>query len=230
MILGGTFDMIRFAAAGLILLSAGAASAQSRPSDSLAVGVNAGTPGAGVQIEARFGPIFVLRGGVETLGYDFDASYDDVDYGGRFDFDTVSGFIDLHPLANAFTISGGAYLGPREIGLDATPSAPVNLGGQTFTPAQVGTLTGKIKLKDVAPYLGLGFDNTFTGSGRWGFRATAGVAWSEKPEVTLDSSGGTLSNDPAFRARLAQEAGSIQSDAEDYGLFPVVQVGLNYRF
>jgi hypothetical protein len=224
--------MIRIAtaAAGLILLSAGAASAQSRSTDTLAIGVNAGTTGGGVQIEARFGPIFVLRGGVETLGYDFDASYDDIDYGGRFDFDTVSGFVDLHPLANAFTISGGAYIGPRSIGLKATPSSPVTLGGQTFTPGQVGTLTGEIKLKDVAPYLGLGFDNTFTGSGRWGVRATAGVAWSDQPEVSLDSSGGTLSNDPAFRARLAQEAESIQSDAEHYGLFPVVQIGLNYRF
>jgi hypothetical protein len=222
---------ITVAATGLILLSAGAVSAQSRPSDdSLAIGVNAGTPGAGVQVEARFGPIFVLRGGVETLGYDFDASYDDVDYGGRLDFDTISAFVDLHPLANAFTVSGGAYIGPRSVAIEATPSAPVTLGGQTFSPAQVGTLSGEIKLKDVAPYLGVGFDNTFTGAGRWGFRATAGVAWSEKPEVSLDSSGGTLSNDPAFRARLAQEAGNIQSDAEDYGLFPVVQVGLNYRF
>lgn len=223
--------MIRFAAAGLILLSAGTASAQSGMSgDSLAIGINGGTTGGGIQVEASFGPIFVLRGGAESLGYDFDASHDDVDYSGRFDFDTVSGFIDLHPLANAFTLSGGVYVGPRSIGLEATPTAPVTVGGQTFTPSQVGTLSGEIKLKTVAPYLGLGFDNTFSGAGRWGFRATAGVAWSEKPEVTLDSSGGSLSNDPVFRERLAQEAESIQADAENYGLFPVVQVGLNYRF
>ncbi|CAN5395602.1 hypothetical protein BH10PSE2_BH10PSE2_12960 [soil metagenome] len=196
----------------------------------LAIGVNVGTTGGGAAIEARVGPLFVLRGGIETLGVDLNRSYGGVDYTGRFDFNTVSGFLDLHPLANAFFVSGGAYVGDRSVDLDATPSAPVTIGGQSFTPAQVGTLSGQIKLKQAAPFLGLGYDNTFTGLGRWGFRATAGVAWSQDPKVSLDSTGGTLSNDPTFRARLAEEERNIQSDAEDYGLFPVLQAGLNYRF
>ena len=222
--------MIRPAAVALagLLFSAGAALAQSDAG--VAIGVNAGTPGLGVDAQIRLGQIFVLRGGVERLEHDFDEAYQDVNYSGRLGFDTVSGFIDVHPLANGFLISGGAYVGDRSIGLDARPSAPVDIGGATFTPAQVGTLTGEIKLKDVAPFVGLGFDDTFTRAGRWGFRAIAGVAWSEAPEVALSSSGGTLSNDPSFRARLAEEAREIQSDAEDYGLFPVVQIGLNYRF
>lgn len=89
---------------------------------------------------------------------------------------------------------------------------------------------GQIKLKDVAPFAGLGFDNTFTRSSRWGFRALAGVAWSDEPEVGLESTGGSLSNDPTFRARLAEERASIQSDVEDYGFYPVLQLGLNYKF
>ena len=138
--------------------------------------------------------------------------------------------MDLHPLANGFFVSGGAYMGQRSIGLNAARSAPVNVGGQTFTPTQVGTLSGEIKLQDLAPFAGLGFDTTFTRSSRWGFRAIAGVAWSDTPEVGLTSSGGTLSNDPAFRARLADEARAIQSDVEGYGFYPIVQLGLNYKF
>lgn len=204
--------------------------ARSMGDPAVAIGVTAGTSGVGAEAQFALGSIFVLRGAVDTLGFDLDETYDDVAYSGRFDFDTLGAFVDLHPLANGFFISGGAYLGQRNIGLNATPSAPVRIGGQTFTPAQVGTLTGEIKLKDVAPFAGLGFDNTFTRTSRWGFRALAGVAWSDKPEVGLSASGGTLSNDPTFRARLADEARAIQSDVENYGFYPIVQLGLNYKF
>lgn len=217
------------------LAFAAPAFAQSRDARSVgdpavAIDVTAGTSGVGAEAQFALGSIFVLRGAIDTLGFDLDETYDDVAYSGRFDFDTLGAFVDLHPLANGFFISGGAYVGQRNIGLNATPSAPVSLGGQTFTPAQVGTLTGEIKLQDVAPFAGLGFDNTFTRTSRWGFRALAGVAWSDKPEVGLSASGGTLSNDPTFRARLADEARAIQSDVEDYGFYPIVQLGLNYKF
>lgn len=221
--------MIRaLALAALIVVVAGGAQAQSR--SPITAALNLGTPGAGVEAQLSLGPVFVLRGGIDTLGYDVDQSFDGVDYAGRFDFDTVSAFVDVHPFANAFLISGGVYVGDRTIGLNARPSAPLDIGGQTFTPGQIGTLSGAIKLSDVAPFLGIGFDDAFIRESRWGFRAIAGVAWSEAPEVALTSTGGSLSNDPNFRARLDQEARAIAEDAEDKGIFPVIQLGATVRF
>ncbi len=217
--------MIRAICLGVALsLAAGAASAQ------VAVGAHVGTPGVGVEAQLRLGPIFVLRGGVDQLSHDFEEGYGGVDYGGDFDFDTVGAFIDMHPMANGFLISGGAYLGDRKIRLAATPTTPVDIGGAVFTPSQVGTLTGTVELQDIAPFIGVGFDNTFTRQGHWGVRAIVGAAISDDPGVTLDSTGGTLSNSTAFRARLADESRQIESDAEGYGVFPVVQLGLSYRF
>jgi hypothetical protein len=204
--------------------------AQTSGEPAIALGGQVGTTGAGLEVQVSVGRMFVLRGAVDTLGFDLDETFDDVDYSGRLDFDTVGAFVDLHPLANGFFVSGGAYLGQRKVSLKATPAAPVNIGGQSFTPEQVGSLNGEVSLKTLAPFVGLGFDNTFTRNSRWGFRALAGVAWSDEPEVDLDASGGTLSNDPAFRARLAEERASIQSDVEDYGFYPVFQLGLNYKF
>lgn len=218
------------ASAVVCAISASPALAQSSGEPAIAIGGQVGTTGAGLEVQFSVGPMFVLRGAVDTLGFDVDETLDDIDYSGRLDFDTVGAFVDLHPLANGFFISGGAYVGQRRITLDATPTGPVNIGGQSFTPAQVGTLSGEVRLKDVAPFVGLGFDNTFTRTSRWGFRALAGVAWSEEPQVDLDATGGTLSNDPTFRARLEDERASIQSDVEDYGFYPVLQLGLNYKF
>jgi len=218
------------ASAAACALYASPVLAQTSGKPAIALGGQVGTTGAGLEVQVSVGPIFVLRGAVDTLGFDLDETFDDVDYSGRLDFDTVGAFVDLHPLANGFFVSGGAYLGQRKVSLKATPTGPVNIGGQSFTPEQVGNLNGEISLKTLAPLVGLGFDNTFTRTSRWGFRALAGVAWSDEPEVDLDASGGTLSNDPAFRARLADERASIQSDVEDYRFYPVFQLGLNYKF
>jgi hypothetical protein len=212
-----------------LLLSAGSALAQSSE-PGVAVGATAGTSGVGLDVQVKLGPIFTLRGSLDRLSHSADESYDGVDYNADLAFDTVGAFIDMHPMANGLLISGGAYLGDRDIALAATPTGPVEIGGQTYSPGQVGTLNGDVKLGDVAPFVGIGWDDTFYRSGRWGFRAVAGVAWSDAPEVALTSTGGSLSNDPTFQARLRDESQRITQETEGYGLFPIIQVGLNYKF
>lgn len=212
-----------------LLLSAGSALAQSSE-PGVAVGATAGTSGVGLDVQVKLGPIFTLRGSLDRLTHSADESYDGVDYNADLTFDTVGAFIDMHPMANGLLISGGAYLGDRDIALAATPTGPVEIGGQTYSPGQVGTLNGAVKLGDVAPFVGIGWDDTFYRSGRWGFRAVAGVAWSDAPEVALTSTGGSLSNDPTFQARLRDESRRIIDETEGYGLFPIIQVGLNYKF
>ena len=215
--------------AAATLLHAGSAMAQSSE-PGVAVGATAGTSGVGLDVQVKLGPIFTLRGSLDRLSWGADQRYDGIDYNGDLTFDTVGGFIDMHPLANGFLISGGAYVGDRNIALAATPTGPVEIGGQTWTPGQVGTLNGAVKLSGVAPFVGLGWDDTFYRSGCWGFCAVAGVAWSDAPEVVLTSTGGSLSNDPTFQARLRDESQAITDEAEGYGLFPIIQVGLNYKF
>lgn len=214
--------------AGASLLPLDAAQAQSEPG--VAIGATAGTTGLGGEAQIRLGPIFTIRGSIDRLNHDADESYDGIGYSAELAFDTVGGFVDLHPLANGLMITGGAYMGDRDIRLSATPTGPVNIGGQSYSASQVGTLNGTVKLQDLSPFVGIGWDDTFYRSGRWGFRAIAGVAVSDKPEVALTSTGGSLSNDAAFQARLRDESRQITEDADGYGLFPVVQVGLNYKF
>lgn len=217
-------------ALSLLACTAGAAEAQSRNRSPITAALNLGTPGVGAEAHLSLGPVFTLRAGIDTLGADFNQSYSGVDYNGRFDFDTVSGAVDLHPFLNGWFVSGGVYVGERTIDLNGRPNEPVSIGGQSFTPEQIGTLSGRVKLSDTAPFVGLGYDDSAYREGRWGLRGLVGVAWSQKPEVALDAQGGTLSNDPTFRARLEQEARDIQEDAQDKAFFPIVQLGLTARF
>ena len=213
------------ALAAAALMSPAAAAAQA-----FAVGANVGTPGVGVQASVQVNEMLVIRGAVDGLSIGHDEDYSDIAYDGKAKLFTGGLFADVHPGGGAFFVSGGAYVGKRKVDLRAQPTASVDIGGATFTPAEAGRIDGEVKLSDFQPFVGLGFDNTYTGDRGWGFRALAGVAFSKKPDVNLTSSGGTLSSDPAFQARLRIEEASAREDAEDFRYFPVVQLGVTRRF
>lgn len=206
-------------------LSASAASAQE-----FALGVNAGTPGVGVQASAKVSDSIVVRGAIDGLSISRDEEYSDVDYDGKAKLLTGGLFADLHPGGSAFFVSGGAYVGKRKIKLRGQPTAPVEIGDVIFTPAQIGRIDGEAKLSNVQPFVGLGYDNTFVGDRGWGFRALVGVSFSKRPDVDLTASGGALSTDPTFLAELREEEAEARHDAKEFRYFPVVQVGLTRRF
>ena len=224
--------MIRAAIPALALsaaaaLWAGAADAQT---SRFAVGVQGGTPGVGGTVSFMVSDYITLRGSYDRLSLDRDDTYDGIDYSGEADFNSPGAFVDLHPFRNAFFVSGGAYFGDRTVDIASTPKRPVSIGGVTFTPEQVGTLNGSLELEGTAPFVGLGFDNTFSSGGHWGWRVLVGAAFGDDPQVDLNASGGTISDTPQFQAQLALEEAEIQEEADDYNILPVLQVGLNYRF
>jgi hypothetical protein len=219
---------MKFSAMALAVACAAAATGAS--AQTMAFGANVGTPGVGVQISGKVNDTIVIRGALDGLSLSHDEDYSDVAYDGEAKLFTGGLFADIHPGGSAFFVSGGAYVGKRKINLRAQPTASVDIGGQTFTPAEVGRLDGEAKLSNLQPFFGLGFDNTFVGDRGWGFRALLGVAFSKRPKVDLTASGGTLSNDPTFQARLAAEEADVRDDAKDFKYFPVVQIGLTRRF
>lgn len=204
--------------------------ASTAAAQTMAVGVNAGTPGLGVQLSAKLGDRLTLRGAIDGMSLNRDEDYSDISYKGDAKLMTGGLFADFHPGGGAFFVSGGAYAGERKIKLDAQPTTSVEIGAQTYTPAQVGRLSGEAKLSGFQPFVGLGFDNTFTADRNWGFRVLAGVSFSQEPKVRLTASGGVLSSDPAFLANLRQEEAEAREDAKDFKYFPVLQVGLTRRF
>lgn len=195
-----------------------------------AISGGAGTMGGAVEGQFQVNEYFQLRVGANYLVFDEDVDVDDITYDGELDFSGFGAFVDVHPFGNSFFVTGGAYAGGKDIDLTASSTVAVEIGGVVFTPAEYGRLEGDVSFDDVAPFLGLGFDTTFEGSGHWGFQILAGAAVFGSGDVTLEAVGGTLSNTPALQAELAREIQEIENEIEDYELWPVLQVGLSYRF
>lgn len=220
-----------FSMAVVAIALAGSAAAQER--GALAVGGQIGTPGAGATVEYAVSPTVVLRGSYDVLSHDRDFSSDDVDYDGNLDWSQAGAFVDLHPWSNSYLVSGGAYFGDRDVNLSGTSNRSVRIGNTTFTAAEAGTISGAVDFGGVVPFAGMGFDNTFSGSGPIGFRAILGAMVGQSPDVTLRRTAGVAlspSVQSQLDAELRNEERQLESDAEDFRVYPVLQIGLTYRF
>jgi hypothetical protein len=121
--------------------------------------------------------------------------------------------------------------GARKVDVTATPSVTgtIKIDGAPYSVTQVGAVQGDIDFGSPAPFLGLGWDNTFYTARSVGFRAVVGVIFGDQPQARL-SAVGPFATNSAVLSELAGEQASLQRDAEDYRYYPLVQVGVNYRF
>jgi hypothetical protein len=219
---------LALAAAGIGAgLGAGEAHAQ------LAIGGGIGSTGGKVEAEYQTVPGLVVRGGYNYFKYsNIDGTYDNVRYSGDLDLSTVGVFLDWHPLGGSFMLSAGAYLGDKKLDLVSDSASTYTIGGQTFTSAQTGQLHFKGELEKNAPFVGLGWDTTYTGDGHWGFKLIAGAMFTGEPDVKITSVGGvrTPQQDAAFQQAITDAQNTAKKDAKDFKIYPVVEAGLTYKF
>jgi hypothetical protein len=217
--------------------------------NSSAVGLRAGSGGVVVEYAHRLNDYIDLRGGYAfgSLARDFDE--DGIDYDGDIKFSAVQAMIDLKPFAGGFRISAGLYSAAPGVTLETIgDNDQYDVGGREYTAT--GRLDGDIDFGSAAPYLGLGWGGTTGGNG-FGLSFDAGVMFADAPAVALTAQGracdSTLtacdpsgpggfdveSGDPraqAFRNELEAESEEVERDIEGLRYWPVVSLGLHYRW
>ena len=189
-----------------------------------------GTTGVGAEVKYNAHSRLMLRGSYNFLNFDANLDVDGIDYDAEVDGDTFGAFADYAPFDSGFVVSGGAYVGRKHIDLIATPNEPVDIGGMTFTPEQVGTLAANARFDTVAPYVGIGYDAYLNPRREWSLNARAGVMFAGSAEVELLSVDGELSQDPRLVQELRREVEQIEDDIDGYRYYPVVTLGLTRRF
>ncbi len=198
-----------------------------------ALELHGGTTGIGGQAEFIVNDYLTGRVSGDWLGVDVSANtinLDDVniEYAGRGNWTTVGAFADVHPFKSGWFLSGGVFQGNRNASFAGVPTQNIVIDGMTFTPDQIGTLHGNAKLPGTSPFAGLGWDQAQHPRRGWTFRFLAGAAFGG-PKVTLWDVGPN-SNLPIVQQWTLKEEADAQDQVNGYKVYPVVQIGVGYRF
>lgn len=211
---------VRLIALASLLLVAGNTGAEG-----FALGAKAGTLGLGLEGTTRLSENFNLRGGINSYSLSFNETTDSVRYDVDLDLKSGSLLLDWHPFTGTFRLSAGLLYNKNEANLTATPTSTVTIGGTPYPAGTAGTLTGEVKFKKSAPYLGIGWGNAVSKSSPFGFTAEVGALFQGSPAVTLRSS-----NPSVNPADLQREEQDIENKLDSLKVYPVLSIGFSYRF
>lgn len=190
----------------------------------LGVAARAGTLGIGGEAALDLSDRLALRGGIGFMPFEVSTTFDGIEAELALPESWYNVGVDLY-LNRAMRIGGGFLFRSDDPRLTATPAEPVDIGGRTFTPEEIGVLTGVLRTEGRASYLLVGFGR-HTSSGI-GLSLDVGAAFTGDPDVTLDAEGGTFSDQAELDARLDQEAQNFEDDMKGYLRFwPIVSLGI----
>lgn len=220
-------------AAVLFILSAAPGEAQ------VALGAKAGTLGGGVELTLGISPQLNARIGANAYDYSDRREVSQIEYDADADLRTGTLFLDWHPGGRGFRLSGGlVYNDTRVEGRSLPPpSGTYDIGGVPVPVELVGTLDATAEFDPLVPYAGIGWGNAVAPGKKVGFFVDLGVVFSGDADVTLipripaDS---PINTTPGAREALdillRREEQDLEEDAAEYDLYPVVAIGVSFRF
>ena len=196
--------------------------------------VKVGTLGIGADLTVGVNEAANLRFGVNALNLDIDIESDDEESSSstaeeinlEFSLMTAAALVDWHLFHGHLRLTCGVMLNNNEFDLTA-PGDSVELNGRDYT---VTSLSGNVTFDSIAPYAGIGGGNAVGEDGRWSFAWDLGVMFQGDPDVTLSATASNPTQQALVDAAIAEEIKDIEDDTDAMSMYPVVMIGIGYRF
>jgi hypothetical protein len=209
---------------GILSLVVVMASSPVAAGDRVGVGVKAGTLGLGVDLTGRITDWFSIRGSYSKRDFSTSHETSGIEYDDDIALGAYGVMLDFHPFKGNFRLTAGYMRNRTGVDVTSTPTQDTKIGDTTYTPAEIGTLTGAIGFKQDVPYFGIGYGSAAKGPHRVKFLLDAGVLSQGSAQVTLTSNTGLVS-----QADLDKEIQQIEDDIKNYKLYPVLSLGISFR-
>ncbi len=204
------------------------ADAQEVSRKQFAVGATAGTLGIGAEASYLAYDYLAVRAAVTGLTFNageavsyFGGEPSDADYNFDASGMTAGLLFDLHPFADGWRLTAGVRY--MDVELNAVNNNGATLGTQTFTAAQIGSLSTSIRNSNpAAPYLGFGYDaaHYLRDGSRFTLGFEVGALYAGQPDVKLST---TINTALGLDAAVAAEEKTIRDSLKQfYWFYPVV--------
>jgi hypothetical protein len=225
-------QIMTIAIAALVTALSGAAAAQS---NDLGLSAEVGTLGLGLHLTLPIQDSLNVRVGFNGYNYNYSGSTSDVNYDFKLKLQTIDALLDWYPISNSeFRLSAGLFHNGNKIASVAKPNSDgtYTINGDTYTTAEIGSFSGDVEFRSVAPYLGLGWGNAAGRQKGWGFTSDLGVIFQGSPSSNLTSGGclASVQTCTQFINDLNVENSNLESKTNNFRYFPVVRIGVSYSF
>jgi len=186
-----------------------------------------GTLGLGADVTLGVAPRLNLRAGYNGLAYDRDFSVDEAEVTGRLDWRTIPVLLDWHIFEGGFRLSAGGVLNNNEVSISADPTEPLEVQGAEYW---IDSLDGKITFNPVGWYFGMGYGNAVGKEQRWHFACDFGVMYHGAPDVKAGATAADPLVQELLNQDLRQEVADFRADIKPYVWYPVISVGVSFKF
>lgn len=198
-----------------------------------AIALKGGSLGGGIELTTNLTKSINTRLSITGFTYDSDETDTDISYEADLKILNVALLADYYISNNSqFRFTAGAMYNRNQFDMTGTPNnaGTYEINGRVYTVAEVGSVDASIDFNKVAPYIGIGWGNAVQTAG-WNFTADIGVMFQGTANVDL-SVNTTLTG--ALKTELdtnvAQEQKELENDLSDFKSYPVVSLGVSYRF
>ncbi len=217
---------------------------QVRPFSTVAIGIHAGSLGAGLETATPLSRSLNLRTGANFIDWKYAFNIDGINYATNINFRNGQASIDWFPFHGGFHISPGVLYFRN--GLSGTAAVPP---GQLFTLSNtayinsvddpVGGTASVTYAHHFAPALMFGMSNIIPRNGRhFSMPLEFGAAYTQSPVMNVILAGTACTvqgcfnagTDPGTQANLKQEISDINQTVKKVTVFPIVSLGFAVRF
>ena len=196
-----------------------------------AVGLTAGTFGAGAEVTFGINENIAIRGLFTSIDIDESVDADDVDYDASLDLGGFGVMFDYHPFGGKFRVTTGLLKNDFELSGTARPDTPIEIGNSNEFFG--GTAGDRIELdidgSGTVPYFGIGWGSPASEGFPIGFGVDIGVI-PMSPDVDVELFTGNALATSVGQNSISEEEDNIQNDLNEVELWPVVQLKASYRF
>jgi hypothetical protein len=197
---------------------------------SFGLSADAGTPGVGAAVWFPLAGSFLdFRVGFNTLSFNHPYTSGGIRYDTHAVLRNLPLLVDWYPLGFGFRLTGGVVYNDNQASFLATSeNGSYTIDGTSYPASQVSPLTGSLSYPHLAPYLGLGFGDPFSGVLPVFFSIDFGAFYQRSGTVTLTDP--QADSNPALAAGIAAEQAQLQASIGRYRWYPVVSLGLGFSF